>query len=525
MFLGKIKVLQIGLPSVLDVCDLPEDIECVCIESLEELAEIEDSIAPNTLTGHTANKRKKEQDVFDIYILMRKLNDEECEKIFPDIKAYSLFVHDEINLQGRMLELFRARMGRQMKREELVYFLQNDARNFFSKSYGEKLPISNIAIAKNFKGEVTWNGNCGVELVGDFSAEMDQIAYYRPTIPVFLGQAIDLWFEYETEGDVEVALKVVLYKQGTLATPLQTWFFTEEELKDIVTFDNQIASGNVFFSIYARGKGTLNIYTMSDRYSRRGYGSFLPGGERVVTSKREEIFFYFDPGDMKPPLNIFYSGFKTKQGFEGYNMLRRLGAPFVMIAETRLDGGSFYMGDEEYESLMKERIQHYLDELGFGPDQMIMAGISMGTTGALYYGCDFGPRAILLGKPLASIGNIASYEKHFRPGGFATSLDVLLKLEGDMNPQNISALNERLWSKVSKADFSNTEFVVSYMIEDDYDANAYSELLNNLHSEGVAVYGKGLHGRHNDETGGIVDWFINRFEHILQNDFGRELKK
>ena len=56
---------------------------------------------------------------------------------------------------------------------------------------------------------------------------------------------------------------------------------------------------------------------------------------------------------------------------------------------------------------------------------MILSGISMGAYGALYYGCDIKPHAMILGKPLVNIGNVALNEKYLRPGGFPTSLDVL----------------------------------------------------------------------------------------------------
>ena len=66
-----------------------------------------------------------------------------------------------------------------------------------------------------------------------------------------------------------------------------------------------------------------------------------------------------------------------------------------------------------------------MKELGFTRDQVILSGISMGSFGALYYGCDIMPHAMILGKPLASIGDVAANERLRRPGGFPTSLDVV----------------------------------------------------------------------------------------------------
>lgn len=240
-----------------------------------------------------------------------------------------------------------------------------------------------------------------------------------------------------------------------------------------------------------------------------------------MTSEREEIFCYFDPGDRKPPLNVYFSGYKTLEGFEGYNMMRGMGCPFLLVAEARLEGGCFYMGSEEYESMLAAAIRRYMGELGFTPAQVILSGLSMGTFGALYYGCDIMPHAMILGKPLASIGNVAANERLLRPGGFPTSLDVLHYLCGSTDKAAVERLNGRFWNKFDGTDWSRSKFVVSYMLEDDYDMDAYAMLLSHLQSEGVQVYGKGLHGRHNDNTGGIVNWFSGQFERLLREDFGR----
>ena len=149
----------------------------------------------------------------------------------------------------------------------------------------------------------------------------------------------------------------------------------------------------------------------------------------------------------------------------------------------------------------------------------------MGTYGTLYYGCDIRPHAMILGKPLASIGDVAANETLHRPGGFPTSLDVLKYLCGDTDKVAVQQLNDRFWKKFDATDWSDSKFVVSYMIEDDYDRNAYEQLISHLQSEGVQVYGKGLHGRHNDATGGIVNWFVSQFKKVLREDFDRRMEE
>lgn len=468
---------------------------------------------------------RKEKKPYDMVFLDGTLTDEEVKELLVDTKAYTLYVAEGIVLNKRMQEYFDCRKGQFISRDKIQEFLLQDVRNFFDGSYGEKFRLNSMTVAQGFAGSVKWHGNQSVELNGDYGEQLHQVASWRNNIPVYEKQVIELWLEYEKDEEVEIALSVTQFVMGSVSEVQQTWYFTEEELQDLVFVDNQMPKGFCFISLLAKGNGKLKIIALHDRHSRRGFGSFLPGGERFVTSDRQEIFAYFNPGDMKPPLNVYFSGYKTRQGFEGYYLMRKMGSPFLLIAEPRLEGGSFYMGSSEYESLMVEIIRKYMNELGFTGEQVIMSGLSMGTFGALYYGCDIKSKSIIIGKPLASIGDVACNERIHRPGGFPTSLDVLAFIEGDTDDAAVNRLNSRFWDKFDKADWSRTKFIVSYMIEDDYDSTAYNTLISHLSTEGVQVYGKGIHGRHNDATGAIVSWFTSQYEKILMEDYGRRIVK
>lgn len=461
------------------------------------------------------------QKPYDIVFLDKTPSKGELEPLQEAVTAYTLFVTPKVDICGKMQELYDCKMGRRIEEADIQRFLLQEVRYFFPKPYGEKFDHENIAIAQGFPGFVKWRGNYGVILRGSFGKELQQALYWRNNIPVAKGQVLDLWLEYRKNPEIEISLIITKFAAGSISEILQRWEFGEKELDKIVRIDGGRADGWIFISLHAKGEGELQVIALHDRYSRGDHGYFLPGGERYVTSEREEIFCYFDPGDRKPPLNIYFSGYKTKQGFEGYRMMKGMRTPFLLVSEPRLQGGSFYMGSKEYERLMVEIIKKHIEELGFGPDQVIMAGLSMGTYGALYYGCDIEPHAILLGKPLISIGNVAANEKYLRPGGFPTSLDVLLYLCGGTEGEAVERLNRRFWDKFDASDWSRTKFIISYMIEDDYDPDAYKMLISHLRSGGVQVYGKGLHGRHNDNTGGIVAWFTSQYEKVLREDFGR----
>lgn len=495
-----IRILQLGTEDWNDCYQLPDYIELTFSEEFT----------------------KAPRSPFDLVFVDRPLKNKELPALYKATKAHTLYVTEKEIWSEGLQEYYARKAGKQLAKEKIQEFLQQEARNYFAKPYGEKFSLNSVAIAQGFAGEVKWNGSYSVTVKGEYGEVFNQIAYWRYNVPVYNNQAVELWLEYKKDPDVEIALSATQFMQGSISEIQQQWYFTEKDLEEVVVLDNQMSLGPVFISLLAKGKGKLDIIALNDRHGRRGHGTFLPGGQRYVASNREEIFHYFDPGDLKPPLAVYFSGYKTLQGFEGYYMMRNMGCPFLLIAEPRLEGGSFYMGSEEYETALADIIRSYMAKLGFTGDQVIFSGLSMGTFGALYYGCDILPHAIILGKPLANIGDVAENERLHRPGGFPTSLDVLQKVSGGSDKASIQQLNDRFWNKLDAAEWKNTKFVVSYMIEDDYDFRAYDMLLSHVKGSGMKVYGKGIHGRHNDETGAIVAWFKSQYDKILLDDFSRK---
>jgi accessory secretory protein Asp2 len=498
--LDKIHILQLGNEDWNHRYCLPDYVCLTCSRHLEE----------------------KPKRPFDLVFCDRYIRSDEFPLLEEAIKTYCYYVvgsdrHESLSEK----RLFACKMGKRIRREQLQDFLMHEARNYFAKPYGEKFKLRDLAVAQDFQGEVLWNGNYSVELTGDFGDTLHQIVFWRNQIPIFEGQAIDLWLEFAKDPQVEISMTVTQFVMGSVSDVQNVWNFSQEELLGVVTIDNEKPDGLTFFSLNAKGRGRLEIISLHDRYSRRGHGVFLPGGRRYVTADREEVFAYFDPGDRKPPLNVYFSGYKTMEGFEGYHLMHRWKAPFLLLSEARLEGGAFYMGSREYEQQIEKILQGCLQELGFCTDELVLSGLSMGTYGALYYGCVLQPHALILGKPLTSMGDVAANERLLRPGGFPTSLDLLMYHRGSMDGEAIRQMNQRFWSRFDGADWSKTKFIISYMIEDDYDPGAYQKLLEHLSSAGVQVYGKGLHGRHNDDTGGIVGWFTSQYEKVLNEDFDR----
>jgi len=495
----EIKVLQLGNDNWEQIYPIHKNVKYYYEPNFEEISEI----------------------LFDVVFIDRIISEEECKVLYQVTKAYTLFVTEDIEDRDELSWLIKSKKGKSIKKNELASFLANSIKYYFSAPYGEKQHQDNIAVSQGFNGSVRWNGQYAVELEADYGSTFRQVLYYRFNAAIFAGQSIEFWPEYEKDPGVEIQLSVVKLSVNRFDEVELRWIFTEDDLKKIVTIENNDTRGYLFFSIMAKGKGKLKWIALHDRYSRNGNGFFLPGGEISLTSKREEVFSYFDPMDMKPPLCVYFSGFKTKEGFEGYYMMRSLGKPYLLIGEPRLLGGCCYMGDDEYEQLVVDTIEKYRKELGFSSSEVILSGLSMGTTGALYYSPNIHPGAVVIGKPLTNYGDIAKNGKIKRPKDFSTAFDMLKYLTGSTDEEAVKKLNDRFWNKFRKARLKKTQFAIAYMIEDDYDDQAYNMLISNLQEEGIVVYGKGLHGRHNDNSAGINSWFISQYRRIIRDNFGR----
>lgn len=385
-----------------------------------------------------------------------------------------------------------------------------------------KLGLETIRITTDFPSSVQYEGNERLTLEDCFGAE------YRPVLTWSMNLAIsasenqyELWTEIRCGEGVEYQIRLCEWQSGA-ADILKKSLVVNGPLEKPVVFPCDF-SGYLSVDLWAKGSGRLSVGALHYREIAGPEGTFLPGDVRHADESGEEFFSYLEKMDGKPPLNVYFSGYRTLEGFEGYRMMHSLGAPFLLLTDPRLEGGKFYLGSEEYENELEKTIRGALKELGFDHHQLILSGISMGTYGAAYYGASLLPHAVILGKPLMNAGSIAANERILRPGDFPTSLDVLLSMEGDIGEDARKRLDQKVWNRFEQADFGNTKFAIAYMQQDDYDPHAYEDILEHLEKKTVPIYGKGLTGRHNDNTEGIVQWFRSQYRKILQEDFGRQV--
>lgn len=290
------------------------------------------------------------------------------------------------------------------------------------------------------------------------------------------------------------------------------------KLMDLVILDRDITlSEEKKFTKFTRGYclfATENVQMLNSatsRYFKARMGQYLYTGDVQYFLAHEVRNYYPNPyGEKFNPAKLAISdSFTGRVSCEGnYNLLLEgeFGEDFSQIAYWRYN--TDYVTDK-------------LNELGLTKDELVLSGASMGTFGSLYYGSKLSPHALLLAKPLANMGNVARNERILRAGGFATSLDILMKNYDNLSEEAIEQLNNRMWDRFDSADWSQTKFIISYLYEDDYDPDGYPSILSHLKSSGVEVYGKGSHGRHTDNSANVMAWFKSQYNNLLHDDFSR----
>lgn len=458
---------------------------------------------------------------YDVVIFSEK--NIECIKKFEDnLKVYRIIYDINSNLTKDIENILENKFAYGFNYNNKQKLIDKLEYMFYGKSsYGAMQSIKNLNINNKYLANTTYQGNIYAEVEQDFGKEYQQVASWKYDFD-YRNKVQEFWPEYRLEGNCQLKIKIYSVRKGSMSEIVKVEEYEGKDLDELLIFEStEDTNVSLVVSVLVKGKGKVKLGPLHCRDSRLGIGSFFPGGKRLVDANRQEIFYYFDPADFKPPLNVYFSGYKTLEGFEGYGFIKHMGAPFLLIAEPRIEGGGFYMGSEEYENNVKDIISSALEWLGFNNDDLILAGLSMGTFGALYYGSMLKPHSILVGKPLVNIGDIAKNEKLIRPEGFPTSLDILRSMTGGITNEHIEELNNRFWKKFNIADFSDTTIVVSYMKHDDYDATAYYDILDSFNAREGKIISKGIEGRHNDNTSAIVNWFITQFNSILKNDFER----
>ncbi|AVH74523.1 accessory Sec system protein Asp2 [Weissella koreensis] len=451
----------------------------------------------------------------------------EIEKLSLEIlrylPSYQIFYEDIGNTSVKNRKVLALKGAMQVNLLDQGYnFVEYLNVNYAVKPWGTSIDNSMVELSKNFFGEIQKKGSGKFIFDGDFGDDFSEIILWKnkwgPT-----GRT-QLHAEIKVHGEnIKYFYRAYYEKDGEIIL----WDFDGENLNLGEVYRN-IGFPNfpLNIALFAKGRGKLEIGDIHLRYHLSSDNFLAIGGKRLVDPNRgnEELGYYFNVGDLKPPLNIYFSGFRPSEGYEGRWMMGSLGSPFMLVYDPRIVGGAFYRGGN-LEKQLVEIIQEKLDYLGFTNNQLNLSGLSMGTYASFYYGAMLEPHGILVGKPLAGIGNLALNSRLYSPYEWDLAMDTIIHTQGELNKDSALEMDKDFWNLFLSADFSKTTFAIAYMLQDtDRPFNKIFKHLKENYPTAKVLH-KGLEGRHNDDTNGINTWFFKQYQDLLAADFKRNFHK
>ncbi|MBL3716309.1 accessory Sec system protein Asp2 [Lactococcus garvieae] len=446
--------------------------------------------------------------------------------------AYQIFYDAEAEISPHQEQILEQKFAHPYRtKEDSLESLREKVWDLSIGQMGYKVKPEMVAVSEGFKGQSTKFGNSYMQLIGEFTPEFSEILHWRRH-SVDFGAGDKLAFYPEdtvVKGDLELEYRIyVLEKNHYNIIKVIKGSPQQFRNQEIIVHNDTEHTVYTSIGLYAKGgQGEIQVGNIHFRKYLNDKSVMFSGATTLIDRqvRNEEVNCYFHPGDMKPPLSVYFSGYRSAEGMEGRGMMANMGGPFILLGDPRLEGGNFYLGSSEFEAQISQFIQDKLEWLGFSNQDLILSGLSMGTFGALYYAADLSPAAVIVGKPLANIGTIALNERINRPEMWGTSLDMVLHHGGSSTTANAESLDQKFWDKFSKGNYDSTTFALAYMKQDDYDHKAFSmlvEKLKSMNSKATLLY-KGFIGRHNDNSPGINSWFIKQYRNVLLNKYGRDI--
>lgn len=403
--------------------------------------------------------------------------------------------------------------------EEFSNFIKHN----YVKPWGTSVDNSMVDINLNFNGAVTKKGSSMYVIEGQFGEAYQQVMLWKNKWNA--SGKVNFYVEMSHFDEVEFFWRVY-YKNDLGGNTLNFKdFYTDQLSAGQIQFELGQSEFPVNFGLFLKGQGRVCVGDIHIRYGLTGDNFLAMGGRRLVQSNgmHEELGYYFNAGDLKPPLNVYFSGFRPSEGYEGRWMMGSLGSPFILVYDPRLIGGSFYRGEELEDDLI-DVILKKLYQLGFSKQDLVLSGLSMGTYASFYYGAKLEPHAIVVGKPLANIGGLAVNSRIFSPYDWDLAMDTIIHLKNQLTARAASELDEEFWQVFEKADFSKTTFIIAHMLQDT--DRPFKRIFNYLKKAypTAKVLHKGLAGRHNDDTAGVTSWFYKQYQQLLIADFDRRIE-
>ena len=472
--------------------------------------------------------KKKRPKNFDVVIVTGKntMSKKDWEKLHSLVLTHHvLYMPEVMENIDEATSYFLKSLSAQPIVEEPQKLINKLLGRYFSGQSGMRIFPTELMLNSQIIKDFEYPDAGHLKLNLDTNNEWINIGTYKSGIFIDPYKLICLWLSVK-KNNFKIRMRLFIQHPGSDGD------VTEQRLIDLTNYGDddyysQLELSENYrtttVSLEVKGKGELTIGPLHSRWGRDGAGALMAGGKRIIDPKnRDDIAYLFNKGDLKPPLNVYFSGAREAEGFEAFYLFRNAKAPSLLFTDMRLNIGAFYddkdgfMGKE-----IKRVIKEKLAELGFDSSQLVMNGISMGTYPAIKYGAQLQPYAINVAKPLTNLGYIATRTALERPDEFATIFDIDNNLVDSLNKEELEKLDKRFWQEFDQQDLSQTRLFIGYMENDDYDDHASRDLSKSPAVKKALQFStKGFAGRHNDDPA-VNSWFISRLNEILR-DFGRK---
>lgn len=502
------KVLQIGSENWEDKYEIPQGIEW------------DFNTFPTTLAG---NKKYYEVVIITGAINLDKNIWEELQKI---VYPYNVLIlpglREKLNDAGKFF--LKCKVAEDIT-EDIQTLINHLKQRYFFGQFGYRFFPTDISLNESKIKSYSYQDSGHLQMIISSPDDWINIGTYRYSIALIHDRITKLWLEARKK-NIQLRLKVFIRDLGYEGDPLEckTLSICDSPNEAIIPVPVSDKDKNMTVTIQAKGSGKLTIGLLHSRWSREGKGTIVTGGKRIVNlSNFEDIAYYFDPGDLKPPLNVYFTGANWTEGFQGLGLFRRLGTPTLLFTDLRLEAGQFYDDIHHYMiAQVKQVILKTLKKLNFDESQLIMNGGSMGSYAAMKLGAELQAYVININKPIGSIGYVARRSRLQRPDNYETSLDIVKELMDNSKVKTLKQLDDQFWNEFNQSNLSKTRLLVTYKKNDDYD-NAINKLISSPAVQKALQFSyKGFPGRHIDGKDDI-EWFIARIRQVLNDDFGREL--
>lgn len=467
----------------------------------------------------------KQQKFFNLVIISSpvSLTDEVWEKLQWKVDPYRvIYVPEVINRLSPAGEKFLELNQGRISSSDPQIIIDDINRKYYAEEYGGfKMAPSRLIINQRLvKGEFKYPDP------GHFTTRINSplwqtLANYRDNWYIAPGKQMKIWLEFEQDIDVEIRFRIFL-NDGT--NQHRYIIDLKNHSEPVIPIPVQDYGQFASVAIEVRGVGELTLGYVHGRWTRYGVGHYIPGGKRLVDPiNNEEIPYYFNPGDGKPPLNVYFAGVNLNEMFEGKNLMRRLHAPSICFFDPRLSLGEFFVSDNLQKQIAK-LIKQKLADLQFTNQQLVVSGISEGSYAAMRIGAPLEPKAIIMGKLLANLGHIAQRGRLHRPNDFQPSYDIVTRIiNNESNIYDLEQLDESYWRSLRECDLTHTKIFVAYMESDDFDNISFNRFADTPAIKASEEFAyQGYPGRHNDNSVAISNWFKERYRQVMRDDFGRK---